>query len=131
MSTGPHPTVNGSPALALAPKPEDTPEGGTVLGDLKEVKEGVVSLGRLWGRLSGGSKAAVGGAVVTLLGPLALTIYTHAGEVWGQPAVTAALAEEFEDHREESRREHEQIRAVLDGIARKVGAPTSAPASQP
>jgi hypothetical protein len=122
MSTGPHPTVNGSPALALAPKPEDTPEGGTVLGDLKEVREGVVSLGRLWGRLSGGSKAAVGGVLVTLLGPLALTVYTQGLAVWGTPERLGRLEGRMG-----------RVESMVEGLAVKAGVPVpaSAPTSQP
>jgi hypothetical protein len=122
MSTGPHPTVNGSPALALAPKPEDTPSEGTVLGDLKEVKEGVVSLGRLWGRLSGGSKAAVGGVLVTLLGPLALTAYNQGLAVWGTPDRVGRLEERMG-----------RVEVMVEGLAVKAGVPVPAslPASAP
>jgi hypothetical protein len=120
MSTGPHPTVNGSPALALAPKPEDTPSEGTVLGDLKEVREGVVSLGRLWGRLSGGSKAAVGGALVTLLGPLALTTYNQLGAVWGTPERLGRLEERMG-----------RVESMIEGLTVAAGLPVPPPASAP
>jgi hypothetical protein len=131
MSTGPHPTVNGSPALALAPKPEDTPEGGTVLGDLKEVKEGVVSLGRLWGRLSGGSKAVVGGVLVTLLGPLGLTAYNQGLAVWGAPDEIKALSGRVGVLEGKAGRVESMVEALTVAAGLPVPPPSTAPTSQP
>jgi hypothetical protein len=126
MSTGPHPVVKTplhgatptSNGLALAPPPDDA--APTALDDLREVREGAVSLARLWGRLSGGSKAAVGGALVTLLGPLALTVYTQGLAVWGTPDRVGRLEGRME-----------RVESMLEGLTVAAGLPLPPPASAP
>jgi hypothetical protein len=113
----PHPKSNGTPlALAVPPDPP------TALDDLREVREGAVSLVRLWGRLSKGSKATVGGALVALLGPLALTVYTQGQAVWGAPDRIVALEARLG-----------RVERMVEGLTVAAGlpVPASLPASLP